>query len=254
MTRLTRWLILSALLLVIIPCMMTLGLSASYWGHWFGPPSSEPTIAPLSRIEKFTTFSRMTPPKPDFQTAQPNISTGLPALETAAKSENYAWGDDPLGRIPAQLLRKGLVPKQSQSIDVGILRNIKRILEKDKYFVYGTGRYQNSSSSLHGHIIYGVTQSNEPIYVAALSSGEVENDHYVYYEVLLDEKPGGNLLIRKIQRYNYDIAGLEGTLVFPLIGGVIAILGLILLMILGVISLTKNSRKHRNKKRQLSGR
>ena len=194
-----RWSIAAFLLLIALPVAATLVTGAIYWGHWLGPPSSAGTVALLSRVDRFTTFWDVSPPK-----------SGPRALAEAAKRENYIWGEQPLGRLPAQMLREGLTPRTSEPIAEITTDDVRGALERSGLLVHGVPGYSEGARTLGGHMIAGRDRSGATIYVVALTSGQFDNDRYAYYEGAFDVGPDGKLSVRTLRRYWYDVAGLEG--------------------------------------------
>jgi hypothetical protein len=71
----------------------------------------------------------------------------------------------------------------------------------------GEPHYQNART-LRGVVVLGESDDREPVAFVSFTSGEVSNDHYAMYEVLLRRGPHAKLL--SSSRTYGDVAGIEG--------------------------------------------
>jgi hypothetical protein len=69
------------------------------WGYWLAPPKVEDFVSDVAVVHAFSTFH-----------FDDSVSSGERALASAAKTADRRLGEDPSGRIPAELLRLGARP------------------------------------------------------------------------------------------------------------------------------------------------
>lgn len=181
--------------------------SRFYWGYWFTPPASDRTAGYLSDVTSFTSFWRST------------ALSGGQALYRAANQVTYVSGDSPAGRLPAALVKRGLLAASDQPIDASVLRVLIEAMAERGLLRRGDPGYERATE-LEGHVVIGKDQSGKEIVVAALVGGEVSNDHRPYYEVVAEQVSDGKVTIKRSRFYWWDLAGGEGLAHW--LGGIVA--------------------------------
>lgn len=171
--------------------------SRLYWGYWLTPPASDATARHLSEVTSFTSFW------------QSGILSGRPALSRAASQVNYVSGEAPGGRLPAALVKRGLLPASERPVDASVLRSFTAALAEAGLLRHGDPGYEHAAE-LQGHVAVGKGQDGRVLYVAALVGGEVSNDHRPYYEVVAEPTGTDRVTIRRYSFYWWDLAGAEG--------------------------------------------
>lgn len=220
-----RWLVIVLLCVPLAGLLGTLATSRLYWGHWLGPPSSDKTARHLSSLHQFTRFWYGTDP-----------ACGPEALAQAARSSNHVSGDSPYGRLAEAIVGRGLSPENSECLPASLLVEITNALRQSNR-LFESGRFrggEDDATELYGALAAGVSPTGSRMILAALTSSEVSDDHYPYYELALVQAPSGSLQIVESRFYWYDVAGLEGGA--HLLGGIVAALGaLVVGAIAGII-------------------
>ncbi len=177
----------------MLPTILTGIASKIYWGYWIFTPSIDELLDQVVKIEQYTFFQR--PSREPF--------SGEDALLNFSSSNNETLGDWPLGRLPNNLVIRNLHPSNQSNISINTLNKIEKTLLQ-------TGTIPAHAFPLWGSIAYGKNKSNKPIYIIALSSQQISNDRYIYYEGVLIENKDNELIPLPFISYFYEIAGLEG--------------------------------------------
>ncbi len=222
-----RWLAICLLSVPLAGLLGTLATSRLYWGHWLGPPSSDQTARQLSSLHQFTRFWYGKDP-----------SCGPEALAEDARASNHISGESPYGRLAYAIVRRGFSPENSECLPASLLvevtnalRQSGRLLESARF-----RRGDDLATELYGALAAGVSPTGGRVILAALTSSEVSNDHYPYYELALVQSSAGSVQIVESRFYWYDVAGLEGGAHW--LGGIVAAIGvLVVWAIAGVIRL-----------------
>lgn len=189
---------IATLSIAVSICTAMLGVSRVYWGYWTSVPSSYATISTLVTVERFTTL--LWDGKP---------TSGREALERSALNVNYISGDRPLGRVADAIYRRHLFPESDDHVEESLLPAITATLAKRGDLRHGEPGYL-LAEELFGDIVVGRNRDNRRVVIAALSGGQVSDDHLPYYEVLLEWGQNGELVVKNLLFYWYDVAGLEG--------------------------------------------
>jgi len=190
------WLVVAATL--VFGAAATLVTSKLHWGYWVSPPSPDATVASLRHLGSFTTMWRGYPPH-----------SGHDAIVKAAEDVNWSSGEDPRGRLPATLIQRGFVPRSSEPVAGSLLPKICQFLETHGALEEADPGY-TESKELSGHLALGRGAHGNSVAVAALWGGQLSNDHYPYYEASFAVSASGELTLLSLQKYRFDIAGLEG--------------------------------------------
>jgi hypothetical protein len=96
----------------------------------------------------------------------------------------------------------------TQKISDELLKEIAAMIYKSGILDRGEPGW-DMSMKLKGYIVDFITAHDERFVYAGLKGGQVENDHYPFYEFLFKQEQGNFKLIHK-QIYYYDVAGAEG--------------------------------------------
>ncbi|MFN7941609.1 MAG: hypothetical protein U0X73_08400 [Thermoanaerobaculia bacterium] len=190
-------LLLLGLFIPLVAALAACVTSRLYWGYWLRPPSSDPTARVLRDLDSFTSIWW-----------SPQSESGREALASAARDVNYVSGDEPLGRLPADLLSHGLSPIRPDAAPVELLGRVVSALQQARALRTGGGAH--APSDLRGHIAVGHNAAGQMVALVALSGRELSNDHYPYYEGVLRFTDRSGLTLERLTFYYYDVAGLEG--------------------------------------------
>jgi hypothetical protein len=226
-----RWTVLGAVFLVSAAAGVFTGASMSYgyWGYVISRPSMFAEIGDVTSVRRFTEI-RVSDDPPDPRTE----SRETPA-EHSARTRSYYEQDV---RIAGDLRRHGLSLASAPADATLDAPALMGTLRSAGILVDGDPGYERSSHRLYGAAIEFGDAGGQPLLLVTLRSGELENDHYPSYEVLLTRR-GSAWQVHRWQRYFYDVAGiefLEGPVLFFL-GSVVCtgIYGIVLGLVTGAV-------------------
>lgn len=191
--------------LVIVITIVGGNINHHYWGYSFRHP------AVFSEVQNATHL---------FSIADIEKSSGQQAFSlvpgTATGQLFYAcddWYYANLDRSLSALRERGVVVPPHAAARSSAFVITARELQRVGQIIMGSGflltpakGYEKRGKSYEGKILAFMTDTKVYCYVY-ITSGEIENDHYPFYEFLLDIS--GNYSIVKKQRYFTDVAGFE---------------------------------------------
>lgn len=169
-----------------------------YWGHWILPPSSASTAREFVSLDRFASYR-----------AVGTVSSGPEALRKGAASANWVAGESPFGRLAVALKERGLSPTSTEAVTAEVVARVQSTLAGERLSSPPT----SAAPGLRGpnvDIATGRSENGEAIVAAALGTGPVSGDHYLYREALFVSSPSGNLRLVSVRRYWFDVAGMEG--------------------------------------------
>jgi hypothetical protein len=186
--------------LIIASGVVAGGLSMYLWGYLFAPPSIQPLTSQMRDIEgvsgfrldeayELTSFKLKTVP----HVSDPFIPIDRPfdALTTMFPVPDLSYSPEP------QLL---------EAIEDALeQRQVERGWINPQYNIYPTG-----------YIFDGVGLSGEKVVLVSLTSTQISNDDYTYYEFLFRQEASGQLTELNRIHFNYQVAGIEG-ITFPVL-------------------------------------
>ncbi len=187
---------------IIIAVCGVLGFALTtrlYWGYWLVPPRCELTAASIASVERYSSFSWDATSK-----------DGRAALIEDAGWARGGIGESPMGRLSEVLLDRGLTPTTDEAVPPEQLAEILALI----------GVRGSPSQPVMAHVARGVSESGNPVVVAAIRGIQVSSDHCPYWEVVA-AGPSPMRLDRLVY-YECDIAGLEG--IAPFMGAALAAL------------------------------
>jgi hypothetical protein len=202
----------------------SLGFSYHYWGYVFMRP---PILVAPAEIGKITSLAQVETPYEEGATLKANGNT-LPDLLSLHKKYNYSF---PWGRVPGALFQGGhlhsSIPQTSQAILAKLQSHLKA--SKDELIDQGEGSYRESAGKFRGTVIEFEDQSGQSMLLASLTSGQVSNDHFAYYELLFPMKGAQLGELGRWNKFYYDVAGIEG-LEWWILTPFLSLLGFILVL------------------------
>lgn len=107
----------------------------------------------------------------------------------------------------------------------------------------------DTTGQLNGIVTEFITKDKTQYIYASLHGGQVENDHFPFYEFLFI-KVGNNYKLIKEHRYYTDIAGIEGLdypNIAPIFSSILTVLGLFISVIIALVTWVVNTIKKRKK-------
>lgn len=190
-------------------------ISKWYWGYAFSRPGIDPAAVDVERVTTFTvveTFEadegvgmrRFDPSSPwlNYVPADPNA---IAKILTAARSDPYYNTTE---RVSAELIQSGAIfLRLPDATDLEQIERFYEQLRRSDVLVDSASGYRGEDR-LNGILIEAERPDGTRILIASLKSGQVANDHYVYYELVFE--PGDPYELISMTRFNYDLAGMEG--------------------------------------------
>lgn len=207
-----------------------------YWGHWILPPSSASTVREFVSLDRFASYR-----------AVGSVSSGPEALRKAAASANRVAGESPFGRLAVAIEERGLSPTSAEAVPAEVVARVQSTLAGERLLEPTDERYAQPSG-LNVDIATGRSENGEAIVAAALSTGPVSGDHYLYCEGLFVSSPSGHLRLVSVRRYWFDVAGLEG-IGHWFVGIVVAALVLVGWALYGVLRFVMSTMRIRSNRR-----
>lgn len=192
--------LLSVLAGAVLFCLLVSVLySWICWGYLFSRPGLPRTVF---RFQQILGVSGVASSSEKVFLAIPDFSVSH-ALGTRERDPYYNLE----GRVLSVLDQRGLLdPAPPLVRDVsklyrGILLSGILAKPQDGY---------DHSDELRGLAVEAEDAGGRRFFFLGVTSREVSNDHYAWYEVVLEERDGGALHPLEAQRFFYDIAGIEG--------------------------------------------
>lgn len=210
--KFTRQVGIILLPLLIIGTIVGGYLNYEYWGYPFRRPTVFSEIKDAKSINSITAIRR--------QSNEVRFSTYVDSTltERLFGREDMYYGnlDRPImAFLDRANMNGGLYDWYEISIDPdkkttdSELSQISNLLTKSKLLIEPNQSYEESGNRFTGRVIDFRTTNGQEYYHATLKSGEVSNDHYPLYEVLM-RKSGASIEIVKSQHFYTDFAGVEG--------------------------------------------
>jgi hypothetical protein len=212
---------------LLIPWLgLAVGVAVSrlYWGYWLLPPSSHEIIEDVATVDRFSKVSW-----------DGVYASGRLVLLEAAATANTISGEEPFGRLPRALAQRSLFPITEEPVDPSLLPAVVSALAASGNLVPASPEYPNTTR-LSGNLAVAFTRAGNPCVLAALSGGEVSNDHRPFYEAAFALDATNRLIPQRLHFYYYDVAGLEG-IAHWLAGGFTILVALVLWLISGLVFL-----------------
>ena len=209
--------------LVIITFLGSAGLASMgaaawshhYWGYALRRPPATRVTDGIAEVHGLT-FLRATPSIQGFEVAPTTDWSISRELAYCEKDEYYCLD----GRLVREFDRRGLLSPHPPTVPSPLLSTALEGLNDSSMLVPGDPGYDHALD-LRGVVISGSDATGRTVVIAALSGGQVSNDHYPHYEfsVAMDGPP----VITASHRFFYDVAGIEGVEGWPIYVGVSAI-------------------------------
>ncbi len=226
---------------LIIGTVISGYLNNNYWGYWFKRPTVFKELKEASSIVSITDINKPFG-KEDFVV---EIDSNRTKELYGRKNLYYGNFDRPImtfqdkAHIHPELYDWfEITIDSSKKINNSDLLSLTRTILGSHLLVQPkTKSYNESTNRLKGKIIEFKTLDNKSFYHIALTSGEVSNDHYPFYEFLIEKND--KIDIKNNQIFYTDVAGIEGFEYMNIIG----LFEFFLLLIIGILVLLFNSVK-----------
>jgi hypothetical protein len=176
-------------------------IATSYWGYVIGVPPMLPEVGAATAVRRFTLFH--TTPAGAYVVSEAAAATP-DEIQRIAANRQYWIATERL-EVLGKLRERFADAPADATLDLGTLF---AALRAEKIVLDGSPGYWESGRWLSGVAIELADAGGEPLLLLMANSGQVENDHYARYEVLLT-RPGSTWNSHRWQRYFQDVAGLE---------------------------------------------
>jgi hypothetical protein len=178
--------------MVLIAALVSAGWSEFLWGYVFTPPAPDQRTHEVAWRELGSFNS--------------SASDGPWTIEPQDKLEMYRREEAPDLECCALGPNVGIAEKSTPShLTQDDLNRIQPEIERLVEFENGEAGYERGRM-IHGIVARGTLNDSNVVF-AAITGGEVSNDHYPAYNVFYARNP---LRLLSLDRYHGDIAGIEG--------------------------------------------
>jgi len=195
---------------LIIGTLITGYLNNNYWGYWF----KRPTV--FNELKEASSIISITDIKKQYNQEVFSIEIDTSTIKEFYGREDLYYGifDRPImtfldnAHINPDLYYWFEITKDTNNkITKSELDIITKNIQKNNFLIQPQSKsYEESANRLSGKIIEFNTGGNT-YYHIALTSGEVKNDHYPFYEFLINKKQPDKII--KKQMFYTDCAGIE---------------------------------------------
>jgi hypothetical protein len=199
-------------------------VSEQYWGYYFRRPALDERVARARQVHAVTFVETQGAGEPSRFVASPDQSHE--AAIRAGRKHPYGF---PSYRALVTLADRRLLPEGPAPVRAATLASTHAWLEATGLLVPGEAGYPHAKR-LGGVLLELEDETGEALTFVGVKSGEVSNDHYAYYELVLSAPPGTGSPRRLSEiRFFYDIAGIEGVewwvmwIVFGALGNAITV-------------------------------
>ncbi|MEW5884343.1 MAG: hypothetical protein AB1725_09005 [Armatimonadota bacterium] len=182
----------------VVSLAMALVVSKLYWGYWVSRPPLLPLAQEIGELQTLT-FVR---------TVNGQFEPTNPPEHLSAKQQD--WVDDYMHleerflfmpEVYANIRR--LPPTSAER-----LNPYRRALLESRLLAKSAKGY-DSAAGIRGVVAEYRDPQGRPRVFLGLRGGQVSNDHYPFYEMVL-AREGGSVKVLAKQRFFYDVAGIEG--------------------------------------------
>jgi hypothetical protein len=193
---------ITAVTMIGIAFVVSIGISKSYWGYFFKRP-------PLVReAREITAVTAIVPVKTQLISPGKREFCAIPEYSFSdsiarAKQDPYYCLDD---RLLIELQNKKLIPA-TPALSIPELSQLYATLLNSGALVKSENGY-HSEDDLAGIVVDATDKSGARLVILALTGGSVSNDHRPYYELVFTG--GTSLSLKREQHFFYDVAGIEG--------------------------------------------
>lgn len=206
---------------LLLPFVAAVWINHEMWGYFVSRPDVDRRIVDARRIDTVTRVETTSDAR-----GRP-VFTGGPIGEVDSYIQVRPEGGDYYvlaGRVLRDLKGRQVLPANTRTLSADRLASLYQLLEDTGRLEDGETGYPNAKQ-LSGIVVESVGRDGHPLLFVGVRGCEVSNDHYPYYEFLFTgDSLGEPLKLLSVNRFYYDIAGLEGAewpgffLVFAFIG------------------------------------
>lgn len=190
------------------------------WGYWFKRPAIFNELKDAKTIVSISDITK------EFDKDYFNIESDTDLTKELYGRRDIYYGNfdrpimvfqDNSSKYPDLYNWYEITTDSKTKINPSDLKSItKSILRSNILIPASSDTYKERANRFSGKIIEFKTFENKSFYHVAMTSGEISNDHYPFYEFLIEKSRSNKIL--KHQIFFVDIAGIEGVEYVNLIG------------------------------------
>jgi len=193
---------------------LSIWFSNAYWGYPFTAPALPETVSEFDEILTITPFEVLDASSPNYQLAperlsdrnylQPLGNSGY--LGSTKCNTEYCHPS----RALVQLVDQGSLSEQKPTLTAEQLAQAGDQLRNADLLLKAEGDYAESVRWESGLIIEAMANDQRHLFFA-INAGQIENDHYPYYEMVFQQDSFAEPLeLVEMNQFFYEIAGIEG--------------------------------------------
>ena len=193
---------------------LSIGLSTALWGYPFTAPALPETVSEFDEILTITPFEVIDASSPTYQLApevlsdrnylQPLGDSGY--LGSTKCNTEYCHPS----RILWQLVEQGTLAEVKPSLTPAQLSQAEQQLRQTDLLLTTDGDYAEAVLWESGLIVEAMANDQRHLFYA-INAGQIENDHYPYYEIVFQQDSmAAPLELVEMNQFFYEIAGIEG--------------------------------------------
>lgn len=188
----------------------SLWMTYEYWGFLLERPGLLEAAKTITKVEHLVSVDTSTCDVPEE--CKFDLDNSQTISEILNKSEQDPYYDPYYDSLDERLLRHlqtaGKLPSSfDQTLPKGL--DLYGAMMQSPIIAHPTEGYTNRY--LRGKILIGRTASGQQHAFLSIRGGQVENDHYPFYEAIFTiEQKGKTVRYLEGQRFFYEVAGIEG--------------------------------------------
>ncbi len=236
---------------VAVGFLASIFISKAYWGYYFNPPGLPEQVEQFEKIRSITPVSSIKRNDDSrifkidtSESCIKEIQSDIANRETGCYREQCDTAYCNYNRILLSQKQKGKLPKKTPYISLEKLNNLYNYLESTQLLHKGESGYNgelitdaanndlysiSDGKSLKGIVVEAENNNQQSLLFIAVKGGQVSNDYYPYYEFLFESpnQKSTPVLIAN-NRFFFEIAGLEGILIWQHIWIAFIIIGFLI--------------------------
>ncbi|MGH8002634.1 MAG: hypothetical protein ACREPR_25185 [Brasilonema sp.] len=201
---------------VVLGFLVAICVFKFYWGYLWFPPALPKKVFDFEKILSITPVSSHKKDDGRFSFTIDDLKFCLSPIQSGIKeSKDCSTIHSPTQyhsstRILWALSKRNKLPTTTAYISLERLASLYSNLEATKLLYQGQPGY-NDAKLLEGIIVEAEDREKQRYLFVAVNGKQVSNDHYPYYEFLFLLRGASRPQLLSVNRFFYDIAGLEGT-------------------------------------------
>ncbi len=193
---------------------LSIWFSTALWGYPFTAPALPETVSEFDEILTITPFEVLDASSPTYQLApevlsdrnylQPLGDSGY--LGSTKCNTEYCHPS----RVLVQLVEQGSLSEQKPTLSAEQLDQAEQQLRQADLLLTTDGDYAETVLWESGLIVEAMANDKRHLFYA-INAGQIENDHYPYYEIVFQQDSfAAPLELGEMNQFFYEIAGIEG--------------------------------------------